>query len=255
MNEANSLLINDERVFYDGLLGQPDVRVLGSHTIYAATQGDVEVIGEDGVPVLAPAVSVPPFVAHKVSTGNRRIRCVMVEPEMIHLDALPAFMLHGRNEFACFGWQHHLAEVARWIRQDVLSPTMTVQAFDSHVFGMTLPGRSLDERIAQVIGLIRRAPSGAHSAEECAALCHLSTSRFMHLFKSECGVSFRAFRTWKRARSLLNTMTTGESLTAVAHELGYSDSAYFSNSIRHYTGLRPKDIMAGARHIRVISGA
>ena len=51
------------------------------------------------------------------------------------------------------------------------------------------------------------------------------------------------------------TVASGSSLTSVAHELGYNDSAYFSNSIRHFTGLRPKDIMAGSRRIRVISSS
>jgi methylphosphotriester-DNA--protein-cysteine methyltransferase len=85
-------------------------------------------------------------------------------------------------------------------------------------------------------------------------LCHLSVSRFIHLFKGECGVPFRTFKTWKRARSLLHSVACGENLTTVAQDLGYSDSAYFSNSIRHFYGLRPRDIMAGSKYIRMFKG-
>ncbi len=255
MKDVHSLLINHDRVLYDGPLGRPDTRLLGAHTIYAATDGEVTLVSEDGQTTVAPAVSVDPFVPHKVSTSNRMVRCLMIEPERVSLANMPAYLDMGREEFARFGWGDHLSQLCQGVHQDKALRSLSVREFDQLVFGMALPARELDRRIAGVVDMIRDTPAGAHSAEECAALCHLSTSRFMHLFKSECGVSFRMFKTWKRARSLLNAMSGGNSLTSVAHELGYNDSAYFSNSIRHFTGLRPKDIMAGARHIRVITAS
>jgi AraC-like DNA-binding protein len=250
---THSLLVNHDRVFYDGLLGKPHVRVLGSHTIYAATEGDVTLTLSDGVTLIAPAVSVAPYTPHKVSTANRLIRCLMIEPERVSLPDLPAFLHLGQDDFARFDWGQHLQKLSFELRVEPTFGGLSMRDFDLRVFGLVLPHRELDARISGIVGLIREVPAGAHSAEDCAAQCHLSTSRFMHLFKSECGVSFRTFKTWKRARSLLNVVTSGNNLTTVAYELGYSDSAYFSNSIRHFTGLRPKDIMVGSRHMRLLS--
>jgi len=240
MKDVHSLLINQDRVLYDGLLGQPDTRLLGAHTIYAATEGDVTLVMESGQVTVAPAVSVYPFVPHKVSTANRMVRCLMVEPERVSLSDMPAFLCMTHEAFARFDWFAHLAQLSAALRNDAGLSNLSVRGFDQWVFGLHLPERELDRRIANVVDMIRETPAGAHSAEECAALCYLSTSRFMHLFKSECGVSFRMFKTWRRARSLLNAVSSGNNLTTVAHELGYNDSAYFSNSIRHFTGLRPK---------------
>ena len=53
----------------------------------------------------------------------------------------------------------------------------------------------------------------------------------------------------KRARQLLAHATSRHSLTRLAQDLGYTDSSYFSNSIRQVYGLRPKDILAGSRNL------
>lgn len=268
MPDNPRLLIHPDRVFYDGLLGRPGVRVLGSYTVYAATEGEVRLVpgtaggkAEDDAVWFAPAVAVAPFVPHTVSTANRQVRCLMIEPEFVDLGAmpegLPGGLRIGGEAFERFGWPQRLARLSADLRRDdaqALLPAGSAADFDRQVFGEVLPSRTLDPRIADVVRLIRTDPATEHSAADCAARCHLSPSRFLHLFKSECGVPFRAFKSWKRARSLLQAVASPQSLTAVAHELGYSDSAYFSHAIRHYTGLRPKDIMAGARRIRVIAG-
>jgi AraC-like DNA-binding protein len=93
------------------------------------------------------------------------------------------------------------------------------------------------------------------AAKECAALVNLSFSRFLHLFKEEVGIPFRNLRTWKRARSLLHYVHTSDNLTHVALDIGYPDSTHFSHSIRQVYGLKPKDIMAGSRKLRVIAHA
>ena len=56
-----------------------------------------------------------------------------------------------------------------------------------------------------------------------------------------------------RKRLLLNP---DESLTALAHEFGYTDQAHFIHDFREFTGLRPSDYLglriAGQRsHVRV----
>lgn len=255
MSNDRHLLINADRVLYDGLLGQPGERVLGAHAIYAAAQGLLHLTLDGVGTVSAAAVSVPPFVPHQIASDDLRVRCLMIEPEFVQLDALPAFVCMNRgSDFQRFDWARHLQELAAQMRQAKPGLAPSLRQFDERVFGLSLPVRNLDARITRVINQVRESPAAAHGAEECAALCHLSPSRFIHLFKGECGVPFRTFKTWKRARSLLHAVSSGENLTTVAQDLGYSDSAYFSNSIRHFYGLRPRDIMAGSKYIRMFKG-
>jgi len=82
----------------------------------------------------------------------------------------------------------------------------------------------------------------------------LSFSRFLHLFKQEVGAPFRSFRRWKRARSLLHHVSCGQHLVHVALDIGYPDSTHFSHSIRQTFGLKPRDIFAGSRKLRIIGG-
>jgi methylphosphotriester-DNA--protein-cysteine methyltransferase len=121
--------------------------------------------------------------------------------------------------------------------------------FDCLFFGRALAPRPLDARIRRVIERIVSDPSASFSAEQCAAEVQLSFSRFLHLFKQETGVTFRAFRAWKRARSLLRHVRQAASLTDIALDAGYPDSAHFSHSIRQVYGLTPSDIVAGSRRL------
>lgn len=122
---------------------------------------------------------------------------------------------------------------------------------DRLVFGQALTARTPDPRIADVVLRIRTDPALAWLAADAALHCGLSTSRFMHVFKAEVGVGWRAFRAWKRARALLACVHTGENLTQLALSLGYPDGTHFSHAIRQITGLRPSDIIAGSRDLSV----
>ena len=80
------------------------------------------------------------------------------------------------------------------------------------------------------------------TAADCAASAGLSPSRFLHLFKEQTGVSFRAFRAWKRARHLLHFANQDINLAHLAQDIGYPDSTHFSHSIRRFYGLKPRAI-------------
>ena len=79
----------------------------------------------------------------------------------------------------------------------------------------------------------------------------LSFSRFLHLFRENVGAPFRSFRTWKRARSLLQYVNRDANLAHVALDTGYPDSTHFSHSIRQIYGMKPKDMFAGSRRLAI----
>jgi len=245
--DTGFLFMNADRVLYMGLLGQPDERVMGAHTVYVSCRGQLVLRCGDAPAQRGEMLTVPPYVPHRIEARDKLVYCLLIEPE--YLGRLPA------------GWQPS-AEAVRRLRafhqhvvqpgQQASLPEQDNQALDQCWLGQALPARTLEPRIAQIMNLMRTDPAFSLTAAECAALCQVSASRFMHLFKSEVGYSFRHVRTWKRARHLLALVKRQDTLTTIAQELGYTDAAYFSNSIRQVSGLRPKDIIAGARRVKVI---
>lgn len=127
----------------------------------------------------------------------------------------------------------------------------TTAEFDDLVLGEALPARALDRRIGRAIARLNDVSDAAVTADNCAAAANLSQSRFLHLFKDETGVSFRAFRAWKRARHLLHFVNADLNLAHLAQDIGYPDSTHFSHSIRRFYGLQPRAIFSGSRDLAI----
>lgn len=131
--------------------------------------------------------------------------------------------------------------------------TFAVDDFDRVMLGGHLPARVVDPRIRRVIDSIERDPAATVSAQSRAQSVHLSFSRFLHLFREEVGVPFRAFRTWKRARSLLHPVNRDANLAHVALDTGYPDGTHFSRSVRQVYGLRLRGNFAGSRRLELFA--
>src|SRR4030088_3225268 len=127
----------------------------------------------------------------------------------------------------------------------------TTDEFDRLVFGEVLPDRNIDPRIRRSAAQLNDFSGSKMTAADCAASVSLSPSRFLHLFKEQTGVSFRAFRAWKRARHLLHFANEDINLAHLAQDIGYPDSTHFSHSIRRFYGLQPRAIFSGSRDLAI----
>lgn len=240
------------RVAYHGLLGQPDWRVLGSHTLYACVDAPL-LLSLQADTVAAHTVWVPPQLPHRIAAASElaTVLCVMVEPESVAPASLgwPA----GAPPGEAAEWLSRVARLCAALDAQPDGQALDDATLDTLLFGAPLAARALDARIASVVARMAQSPADAVDAAGAAASCGLSVSRFLHLFKAELGVSWRAFRAWKRARSLLPCVRSGDNLTHIAQTLGYPDASHFSHTIRQVTGFRPSEIVAGARLVRVMS--
>ena len=122
-------------------------------------------------------------------------------------------------------------------------------------FGEILPVRAIDPRIRQALTRLEDFSETKLTAAGCAAAADLSPSRFLHLFKQETGILFRALRAWKRARHLLHFVNEDINLAHLAQDIGYPDLTDFSHSIRHFYGLKPRAIFSGSRDLAIYHGA
>jgi AraC-like DNA-binding protein len=179
----------------------------------------------------------------------RQVGIILVEPESIMVDALPRWLL-DEDPAPKSAWVDDLCT----LRSQLSSSSGSVPppaGFDPVIFGEALARRALDPRIQRVVDAVKQDPCNSTTGEAYATQVQLSLSRFVHLFKSEVGVPFRRFRSWRRARHLLLHATSDASLLAIAMATGYPDSTHFSHSIRQSFGLTPRDILAGSRRLLI----
>lgn len=252
VNAGRIMLIHPDRVVYAGLLGVTSTRKLGALTVYASLGGPFRICMEAGARRCDELAVVPPYTPHRIVTEDRLIGVLMIEPESIDAGSLPRFLQAAPTREDRAGVLERIREsFFRLMHGDIRASKATAD-IDHLFFGRVLMRRNLDRRIASVIEKVRNAPCDQFPAEACSRLAGLSFSRFLHLFKSEVGTTFRCFRAWKRARSFLAYVKL-PNLTDVALTIGYPDSTHFSHSIRSVYGLTPKDICAGSRRLAIVS--
>jgi AraC-like DNA-binding protein len=248
-DSGHLMLISPERVFYAGLLGRPRQRSSGGFAIYVAMQGEVSIVDADGIARSATMAIVPPYVTHSISSDEPTIICLVIEPETVARGALAG--LSARLSAT----EQGAAARVRCAYRDLLDTGrrngFTTEEFDTMCFGETLPARRIDPRIAATIARLNAFSGRPETAAACAAAVALSQSRFLHLFKDETGISFRAFRAWKRARHLLHFVNEDTNLAHLAQDIGYPDSTHFSHSIRRFYGLPPRAIFSGSRDLAI----
>jgi AraC-like DNA-binding protein len=244
------MLISPQRVFYAGLLGRPRGRTSGAFHIYCALEGGLTVT-RDGCSERATIIAVPPYVSHTVVSDQPTVICVTIEPETVQasdLDKLTS-RLSGVEGAPV---RQRIRAVYDGIRAGTVRPAeMATAEFDRIIFGAPLAARQLDPRVAATVARLVENPERPMTAEDCARDAGLSQSRFLHLFKDETGVSFRAFRAWKRARHLLHFVNEDLNFAHLAQDIGYPDSTHFSHSIRRFYGLKPRAIFTGSRDLAI----
>jgi len=244
------MLITPERVFYAGLLGRPRERCPGAFHVYVALRGGLWLSTADGPEAFGELVAVAPNVRHTIASDHRSAICITMEPESVPDGTFELWekRLQGleRDFFAHRVRLAYEALLTRKCRDDIDSAEL-----DRMCLGEALPQRKLDARVFRAMARIGKFSGEPVTADGCAAEAGLSTSRFLHLFKQETGISFRAFRAWKRARHLLHFANQNVNLAHLAQDIGYPDSTHFSHSIRRFYGLKPRAIFSGSRDLAI----
>jgi AraC-like DNA-binding protein len=241
------MLISPERVFYAGLLGRPRKRSSGGYHIYAAMRGHLK-ITESNSETTGEVAVVSPYSPHSVESEHPSIICLVIEPETVDpaaMDDLSA-TITGVDAPAI---ARRIRTAYETLRLQERRGGFTTGDFDQLCFGNNLADRNIDQRIKRATASLNDFSGTMKTAADCAAAVSLSPSRFLHLFKEQTGVSFRAFRAWKRARHLLHFVNEDTNLAHLAQDIGYPDSTHFSHSIRRFYGLQPRAIFEGSRNL------
>lgn len=113
------------------------------------------------------------------------------------------------------------------------------RALAGSVCGRSIESAGWDERVSRVAVQLKQELPSTLKATELAASVGLSTDRLTHLFSAQMGMSMRNFLLWAKARRAVSMILGGNTLTAVAHECGFSDSAHFTRTLREFYDVTP----------------
>ncbi|MEW6642410.1 MAG: helix-turn-helix domain-containing protein [Pseudomonadota bacterium] len=250
---GHMMLISPERVFYAGLLGRPRNRSTGSLLIYVGLEGRLTLTCGGRSEAGLPLALIPPFVEHTITSDARSALCFTVEPESVTPAGLDLLMRRAAEQGPALAERMCMAYDR--LRMDSRGDGFTTEELDTIVLGAPMARRRLDSRIAEATVRLNDFSGPAATAADCAAAARLSQSRFLHLFKQQTGMSFRAFRAHKRARHLLYFVNEDLNFAHLAQDIGYPDSTHFCHSIRRFYGLKPGAIFSGSRDLRIYRGA
>lgn len=107
-----------------------------------------------------------------------------------------------------------------------------------------------DTRIEQAIAYLNQHHARVVPVAEIADHCHLSASRFLHLFKQETGQTYRRAQLWNKLTQALPLLGK-HSLTTIAHQTGFADSAHFSRTFKENFGFAPRELANVSTFIQV----
>jgi AraC family transcriptional regulator of arabinose operon len=100
----------------------------------------------------------------------------------------------------------------------------------------------IDPRIRLAVDHICANLSQPLRVDSLAALCHLSPSRFAHLFRQQVGQTPQQFvelQRLNRAKELL--ALTPRTIQTIAYDLGFENPFYFTLRFRKHTGMSPSE--------------
>ena len=101
--------------------------------------------------------------------------------------------------------------------------------------------KPLDPRIRQAMDYIGRRLDQPLNVDTLARHCHISTSRFAHLFRQQVGVAPGRYLEQQRlSRACQLLELTAHSIGEIAGRVGYDDPFYFSQRFKKYSGSSPR---------------
>ncbi len=103
---------------------------------------------------------------------------------------------------------------------------------------------NIDSRIESVIDLIRKNYHQKIDLKKISEKVFLSSSRLAALFKSETGSSISKFLLWTRMRIAIEMLLNEQdkSITEIAFDTGFYDSANFIKTMHQTTGISPSGL-------------
>lgn len=199
----------------------------------------------------AKALLTPSLTPHQLITSDSPLLLLLINPA----SKKGHYFKHFAKSIASLhtGWVEQLQSCLR----DLFNNTISIDQFKEHYSTLidteTTTSTShfqLDSRIETALSILHSEPDTIFPMEEIADKVALSPGRFIHLFKEETGISYRRMQLWIKLNSTFDHLPQTNSLTELAHQSGFSDSAHFSRTFKETFGLSPSSIIKNSQFIQ-----
>lgn len=101
----------------------------------------------------------------------------------------------------------------------------------------------LDERIAQVLALLRQPEQESASIKDLAGAVHISPGRLIHLFTQQVGIPVRKYILWSKLMTAVKKLDKHANFTHVALDGGFADAPHFNRTFKRMFGLSPTALL------------
>ncbi|GAA5126893.1 helix-turn-helix transcriptional regulator [Alloalcanivorax gelatiniphagus] len=103
----------------------------------------------------------------------------------------------------------------------------------------------MDMRVIHIAQKIKKELPLTSTLEELGAEVGLSAHRLRHLFSDKMGISIKSYTLWARMRRAVELIARHEPLSMVAHDVGFSDAAHLTRTLKQFFGLTPSFLARG----------
>lgn len=212
-----------------------------------ATSGIMTVITDEGSWAVAPqhALWIPPGLMHQTRCwGQVNLRTLYVEPDAAaglpatcQLMTLTPLLAALVQEAVALPVEYDPAG-----REGRIIDLILIEIGRVPVLASSAP-MPKDRRLARICEAILRDPGNNHDLDHWARHGGLARRTLTRLFRSETEMSFTQWRQQVRLMEALTRLTSGDTVTNVALDLGYDSPSAFTAMFRRTMGLSPRDYL------------
>lgn len=224
------------------------LHIAHAYKVYLALSGEIDLELEDGSHSGAVrSVLVAPDCRHRVIDNGAVIAVCYLLPETEEGRLISRAA--GRRALSALpgGVADRLSSQLLYLFKNGCSPAEAAEMAQL-LYASLAPANSgateaFDRRVKLIIGYIEETLEERRvTTSELASTVSLSVSRVEHLFKEQVGIPINQYLLWRRLHRALKMFPVGKTLTEVAYEAGFADSAHLSRTFRRMLGIPPSTI-------------
>ena len=220
-----------------------DTKVHAHHAIQIAIalETPIEVLNKRGKRVCQ-AVIINSDVLHECRTFGGSFLLINIDPETSIGTALKKMHLlkTGMAELPVETIDNYLSQLKLLLGKH--NPADEIYQLTNdflHSIANQHTPESLDDRIEQVLALLRESEQEGVSIKELAGAVHLSPGRLIHLFTQQVGIPVRKYILWSKLMASLKKLDKRANFTHVALDGGFADAPHFNRTFKKMFGLSP----------------
>jgi len=243
MWEGGSLWLVDARPFDGETPRSTDFHAHHAIQVVLDLGGTFRIIAEDGASSTRMTV-VAADASHRFEAEGR-LALLFIEPESRLGRAVSARYCGNGASLADLRPDVELSAEAQRLRGRWSEPDAALAAAGQRLIALMALGAHAgipDYRIRRVIAWAVENLDQPISLKAAVPVAGLSSGRLRHLFVEQTGLPFKTYLLWLRLSRAVGVAAAGGSLTAAAHEAGFSDSPHFSRTFRRMFGVAPASL-------------